>query len=60
MNYFIKLFGCMACRILVPCPGIEPEPPALKVWCLTGKSQSLYFYIQISMSKSRKLKEIHK
>ena len=24
----------MACRILVPRPGIEPMPPALEVWIL--------------------------
>ena len=22
-----------ACRVLVPQPGIEPMPPAVKVWC---------------------------
>ena len=25
---------CMACEVLVPWPGIEPEPPALKAWSL--------------------------
>ena len=25
----------MACRILVPSPGIEPMPPAVEAWSLT-------------------------
>ena len=26
----------MACRILVPSPGIEPMPPAVEAWSLTN------------------------
>ena len=33
--YLIYLsVGYVACRILVPQPGIEPVPPALEVWSL--------------------------
>ena len=32
--WFLFCFGprCMACRILVPRPGIEPVPPAVEAW----------------------------
>ena len=40
-------FGCEACGILAPQPGIEPTPPALEGEVLTtgpqGKSLNLYF-----------------
>ena len=29
LDYF---FGCVACGILVPRPGIEPVPPAVEAW----------------------------
>ena len=36
--YLVFLFNfwlhCMACRILVPRPGIEPTPPAVEAWSL--------------------------
>ena len=43
LQFYIWLFGREACGILVPQPGIEPAPPALKSKVLTtgplGKSQ---------------------
>ena len=31
---FLVFFWCTACGTLIPQPGIEPAPPALKVWGL--------------------------
>ena len=36
---FFILFGCKACRILAPWPGIKLAPPALEVKVLTTGSQ---------------------
>ena len=30
----ISFFGCPACRIIVPRPGIEPTPPEVEAWSL--------------------------
>ena len=43
-------FGCEACGILIPWPGIEPVPPALEGEVLTTGSQgspSLISYYKI-------------
>ena len=34
LDICLLIFGCTACRILVPRPGIKPTPPALKAWSL--------------------------
>ena len=42
---FIYRPCCMACGILVPCPGMEPTPPAVEVWSrnhLTTRQSLLY------------------
>ena len=33
MAFFFFWLCCMACGILVPRPGIEPRPSAVKTWC---------------------------
>ena len=33
--FSIFIFGCVACGVLVPQPGIEPVPPALEAWSLS-------------------------
>ena len=39
LQFYISIFWGrphhVACRILVPQPGIEPMPPAVEVWCLS-------------------------
>ena len=32
--FFFLFFGCTACGILVPWPGMEPMPPSLEAWSL--------------------------
>ena len=63
-------FGCEACGILVPGPGIKPVPPALQGEVLTtglpGKSQympfksKLYFYSSFKFAAkfSRRYRDI--
>ena len=40
--FYVLIFGCKACEILAPQPGIKPKPPALEGLVLTtglpGKS----------------------
>ena len=33
--HLLLLFGCVACGILVPDPGIKPMPSAVETWSLT-------------------------
>ena len=51
-------FGCEACGILAPQPGIEPAPPALESKVLTtgrpGKSRHSGFYPQRAQSQGEK------
>ena len=37
-------FGLALCGILVPSPGLEPEPPALEGWNLYHKGNSALFF----------------
>ena len=44
---FFWFFGCEACGILAPWPGIEPAPPALEGEVLTAgpPEKSLFFLV---------------
>ena len=51
----------MACRILVPQPGIEPVPPAVEVWSLnhwTTKEVPLKTPISIGSEQTEKTRQL--
>ena len=50
--FMFWFFGCEACGISAPQPGMEPTPPALEVKVLTtGPPGSLCFYSFIQFLK---------
>ena len=57
LTLFINIFFfwpcCTACGILVPRPGIEPQPLAVRVWspnhCTAGEFPKLYFGIILEL-----------
>ena len=51
-NTFFFWLNCVACRILVPWPGIKPRPPVLGVWKLSHWTTREVLTCPFSMSES--------